>query len=162
MVNKSTLVTLGLGLAVASVVVGLIVLKQRGSTPRLVGEISQVRTLGMDPSSSVAIADFHFTNSSRYTFIVQLSDMAVVDAKGETRQGQVISADHVNQLFELFPALGPKNGEPLIIKTKIVPQALFSGMMGARFDLSKTDLDARKKITVSIIEVDGAISELSR
>ena len=110
MVNESTLVTLGLGLVVASIVVALIVVKQSGSTPRLAGEISQVRTLGMDPSSSVAIADFRFTNSSRYTFIVQSSDMAVVDAKGETKQGQVISADHVNQLFELFPALGPKKG----------------------------------------------------
>src|SRR5713226_166592 len=102
MVTKNTLVTLGLGLLIASIVVGLIVMKQRGSTPRLVGEISQVRTLGMDPSSSVAIADFHFKNTSRYTFIVQSSNMMVIDSKGDTKEGQVISAENVNQLFDLF------------------------------------------------------------
>ena len=161
MPNKSALVSLGMGLVVAAVIVGLIVLKQQGSTPRLAGRITAVRTLGMDESSSVAIVDFRFTNDSRYRFVVGDCAMSVVDAKGETRQGQVISASHTAQLFELFPALGLKAGEPLIIKTKIAPGASNLVMLAARFDLSKTDLDARKKIGVSVTEVDGAVSELS-
>ena len=160
--NKTTLISLALGLVVVSVFIGLVILKQRGSTPRVAGEITAVRTLGMDESSAVAIVDFRVTNTSRYPLIVGGTDMSVVDAKGETRQGQIISASDIHRLFELFPAIGIKMGEPLIIKTRIAPQASFSGMLAARFDLPKTDLDARKKITVAITDVDGPVSEISR
>jgi hypothetical protein len=162
MINKRTLVAMGAGLVVAAVLVAAIVFIQRGSTPRLVGEISRVRTLEMDPSSSVAIADFRFTNDSHYAFIIATIDLSVIDFKGETRPGQVISASDANRLFQLFPALGTKTAEPLIIKTKVAPGASVTGMVAARFELSKTDLDARRKIILTITDVDGPVSELSQ
>ena len=149
-------------MVVASILVGLIILKQRGATPHLAGEITAVRTLGMDQSSSVAIVDFHFTNDSRYTFIVSATDMSLIDAAGNSRPGQILAASSVKELFELFPALGAKTGDPLIIKTKIPPGASRYVMLGARFEISKANLDARKKLTVSISEIDGAVSEISK
>jgi hypothetical protein len=162
MPNRSTLLALVLGLVVASLLVALIVYKQSGSTPRLEGEITGVRTLGMDRSSAVAIVDFRVTNTSRYTFIVQSTGMSVADAKGQPHQGQIVAASDADELFRLFPVLGAKSAETLIIKTKIPPGASVSAMLTARFEIPKIDLDARQKITLSFIEVDGAVSEISR
>jgi hypothetical protein len=162
MLNKTALVSLAVGLAVVAALVGVIVFIQRGSTPLLAGQITDVRTLGMDEASSVAIVDFRVTNSSRYAFVVHSGEISILDAKGQARDGQVIAASDAGRLFELFPALGLKTGEPLIMKTRIAPGALFRGMLAARFEVPKADLDDRKKITVSITEVDGAVSELSR
>lgn len=162
MLNKTTLISLGLGLVVASVLVGLIILKQQGATPRLAGEITAVRTLGMDQSSSVALVDFRFTNDSKHPFVVSTTGMSAVDAKGETKQGQIIAAASIKELFDLFPALGARNAEALIIKTRFAPGAGRSAMLAARFEISKPDLDARKKISMFITDVDGAVSEISK
>ena len=160
--NKTLLASMKLGLAAAAAIVGLIVLRQRGSTPDLVGEITAVRTLGMDASSSVAIVDFQFTNESRFPFIVRSCEMTVVGAKGEAQQGQIVAASDANQLFDLFPALGLKAGEPLIIKTKIAPRGSRRAMLTARFEIPKAELDARRKMILTITEVDGAVSQLSK
>ncbi len=162
MPNRTTLLSMGLGLVVASVVVGLIVLKQRGATPSLGGEITSVRTLGMDQSSSVAIVDFRFANTSKHPFIVQSTGMSVVDSKGEAKPGYMVAARDANQLFELFPGLGARGAETLVIKAKIAPEESRMAMLTARFDLAKAELDARQKIILSITDVDGAISELAR
>ncbi len=162
MLNRTTLVAMGVGLAVAALLVGLIVLKQSGSTPRLEGEITSVRTLGMDRASSVAIVDFRFTNNSRYQFIVQSTAMTVVDAKGNTHEGSIVAASVANELFQLFPALGAKSAETLIIKTKIAPREDRSAMLAARFEIPKAELDARQKIAVIVTEIDGAVSEIAQ
>ncbi len=162
MVNKTTLISLGLGVVAMTVFVALIVLVQRGASPRLEGQITAVRTLGMDASSSVAIVDFHVTNTSQHRMVIGSIEMSVVDSKGETKPGQVIAASDLHRLFDLFPAMGNKSGEPLIIKTKMASKASFTGMVAARFDLSKSDLDARKKITLSVADVDGPVSEISK
>ena len=162
MPNKGFLIALGLGGAVVAVLIGLVVLKQQGSTPRLAGAITNVRTLGMDESSSVAIVDFRFVNESRLRFIVQSTGMTLVDSKGETREGQIIAAADTNELFKLFPAIGAKAGETLIIKNRIEPKESRQVMLAARFEIPKTELDSRKSITISVLEVDGAVSELSR
>ena len=162
MFNKSILISMAVGLVVASVVVGVIVLKQQGASPRLAGQITNVRTLGMDQSSSVAIVDFRFTNDSKYRFVVGSTAMSVVDAQGQSHEGRILAASNIHQLFELFPALGLKAGEPLIIKTRI-PQGVSSlATLAARFEIPKEALDARKKISVSVQDVDGPVSELSR
>ncbi len=160
--NKTTLISLGLGVVAVTLFVALIVFVQRGASPRLEGQITAVRTLGMDEASSVAIVDFHVTNTSQHRMVIGSIEMSAVDSKGETKQGQVIAASDLQRLFELFPALGNKSGEPLIIKTKMASRASFTGMLAARFELSKGDLDARKKITIAIGDVDGPVSEISR
>ena len=162
MFNKSTLLSLAAGLVVAGVVVGLIVLKQQGATPRLAGQITNVRTLGMDQSSSVAIVDFRFTNDSKYRFVVGSTAMSVVDAQGQSHEGRILAAADIRQLFELFPALGLKTGEPLIIKTRIPPGGSSLATLAARFEIPKEALDARKKVTLSVQDVDGPVSEISR
>jgi hypothetical protein len=160
--NKTALISLGLGLVVASVLVGLILVKQRGATPHLAGEVLSVRTLGMDQSSSVAIVDFRFTNDSRFPLVVATTDMSLVTATGETKQGQILAASNIEELFDLFPALGARSTEPLIIKTRFAPGAGRAAMLAARFEIPKADLDARKKLSLFVTDVDGGVSEISK
>jgi hypothetical protein len=162
MPNKSFLTALGIGLAVVVVLVGGILLKQRGSTARLAGAITNVRTLGVEENAAVAFVDFRFTNDSKLLFIVQQTGMTVTDSIGNVREGRILSASDTNQLFDLFPALGPKAADPLIMKIRVGSGQSRTAMLAARFEISKAELDARKKITLSVHEVDGAVSELSR
>src|SRR5713226_2882203 len=111
MVNKTTLISLGLGVVAVTVFVALIVFVQRGASPRLEGQITAVRTLGMDESSSVAIVDFHVTNTSQHRMVIGSIEMSVVDSKGEAKQGQVIAASDLHRIFEILPAKGKKCGE---------------------------------------------------
>ena len=161
MPNRNALLAMLVGLVVAAALVGLIVFKQAGSTPRLEGEITAVRTLGMDRSSAVAIVDFRFTNTSRYRFIVQSTAMTVVDAKGATHEGAVVASSDADELFRLFPAIGPRAAATLIIKTRFQPQQAGSAMLAARFEIPKAALDARSRISVTITEIDGAVSEIT-
>jgi hypothetical protein len=160
--NRTTVVAMAIGLAVAALLVGLIVLKQSGSTPRLEGEITSVRTLGMDRASAVALVDFRFTNNSRYQFIVQSTAMSVVDAKGNVYEGAVVAARDADELFRLFPAIGAKTADTLIIKTRVEPRASRTAMLSARFEIPKAALDARSRIAVAITEIDGAVSEIAQ
>ncbi len=162
MPNKGQLAAVGIGILVMAIFVGLIVLKQRGSTPHLAGEITQIRTLGMDQAAAVAIVDFRFTNDSRYRFIVQSADLLVVDSKGETRKGAAVAASNTKELFELFPALGTITAESLVLKTRVEPGASRRAMLTARFEISKAELDARKKLVLQITDLDGAVSEIAR
>ena len=162
MPSKSFLAAMGIGLVVAALLVVAIVFQQQGSTPRLAGEITNVRTLGVEEAASVAIVDFRFVNDSKLRFIVQDTGMTVVDAAGDVRTGRILSASDTNQLFALFPALGPKAAEGLVMKNRVQPDESRPAMLAARFEISKSALDARRRITVSVTEIDGAISELSR
>jgi len=160
--TKGFVIALGIGLVVAAVAVLGVVTLQRGSTPHLAAEITGVRTLGVEESASVALVDFRFTNDSRMLFIVQDTLMTLVDGKGQVHEGRIISASHTNQLFELFAALGGRQAESLVAKTRIGAGQARTAMVAARFEISKTALDARQKLTVSVQEVDGAVSELTR
>jgi hypothetical protein len=160
--SKGFLIALGIGLAVMAVFVGGILLKQRGSTPRLRGEISNVRTLGVEENASVAIVDFVCVNDSKLLFIVHLTGMTVTDAGGRVHEGRILSASDTKQLFDFFPALGARTADALVMKTRLGAGEARRAMLAARFEISKAELDARRKITVSVQEIDGAVSELSR
>jgi hypothetical protein len=162
MPHKSFLTAFGIGLAVAAVLVTGILLKQRGTTPRLAGAITSVRTLGVEENASVAFVDFRFTNDSKLLFIVQQTGMTVTDSIGNVREGRILSASDTKQLFDLFPALGPQTADPLIMKIRIGSGQSRTALLAARFEMSKADLDARQKVTISVHEIDGAVSELSR
>lgn len=162
MLNKIRLIGLGAGMAVVAAFLVFVVWIQKGATPHLAGAITNVRTLGMDESSSVAIVDLRFTNDSDHPFVVGSTSMSVVDATGAAHDGQVIAADYIGQLFQLFPALGVRVGEPVIFKTRIRAHASFVGVLAARFEVPKADLDGRQKLTLSIGDVDGAVSQITR
>jgi hypothetical protein len=147
------------GLVGALLIAGGVVLYNRDTAPRLDGEITQVRTLGMDQNSSVAIVNFEAVNGSNNLLILARRDLAVIDKNGIRRQGSTISVSDLKYLFELYPVLGGMGHEPLVDRVRVEPGQPLRGILASRFDLPKHELDQRQAIILQTQDVDGKQSE---
>ncbi len=150
----------GGGLIGGLVVAGGIIAYNWGATPRLDGEITEVRTLGMDASSSVAIINFEALNASNYELSIAQREMAVVDATGNLLEGRILSVFDIQQLFNYFPALGGMNDEPLLDKQFLAPGQTIRGLAAARFEIPKHELDTRQEIIFRTLDVKHRRTEL--
>jgi hypothetical protein len=159
--SRGFLTAVGIGLAVVAILIAVVLYQQRGARLVLDGQITQVRTLGMDESSSVAIVDLQLHNPSDYPIVIGESAISVVDSQGEAREGRLLSAGHTNDLFQYFPALGSKTGENLLYKDRLPPGASRPATLAARFEISKGELDARQSIRVTVNEIDGTPSQFT-
>ena len=126
---------------------------------RVDGTITNVRTLAMDERASVAIVDFEGSNSSDILFVVDDRKIIVVDENGFPYEGSTIGAFDLKQLFKYFTALGEMTSEPLISSTKLAPGDKVKGVIAARFEISKDQVDARRELILRLTDVDGGISE---
>ena len=149
------------GLVGAGLLVAAVYWIARGKTARVEGSITEVRTLGMDRNSAVAIVDFEFTNYSEALVMIGDRDLIVVDQDGSVHESYTLKTSDLRQLFRYFPALGQIKHEPVVDRTKIPSGESLRGMVAARFEIPKHELDLRREIIFRIIDVDGAVSELS-
>ena len=149
------------GLVGAGLLVAAVYWIARGKTARVEGSITEVRTLGMDRNSSVAIVDFEFTNYSDALVMIGDRDLIVVDQDGIVHESYTLKTSDLRQLFRYFPALGQIKHEPVVDRTKIPSGESLRGMVAARFEIPKHELDLRREIIFRITDVDGAVSELS-
>jgi hypothetical protein len=148
------------GLLGALLLAGGIVLFNRDTAPRLDGAITQVRTLGMDQNSSAAIVNFDAVNGSNNLLIVARRDLFAIDQHGMERSSSTISASDLEYLFKLYPALGGMGFEPLVDRVRVEPGGPLRGILAARFEIPKHELDQRQAIIFRIEDVDGKQSEL--
>ena len=105
------------GLLGALLLAGGLMFYNRDAVPRLDGKITQVRTLGMDQNSSVAIVNFDAVNGSDNLLIIGRRDLLVVDKYGREHDGSNISVTDLEYLFKLYPALGGLGFEPVFSST---------------------------------------------
>lgn len=150
------------GLGAAAALVAVILFFNQGSSPRIEGEILQVRTLGMDQNSSVAIVDFKGSNTARYPMVIGKRLLLVTDANGREHEGDTTAVYDLEKLFQYFPALGAAENKPVIDKTRLEPGDPIQGMIAARFEIPKHELDMRRQLTVRIIDVGDAVSEITQ
>ncbi len=143
---------LGGGLLGGVVVAGLIIVYNWGATPRLEGEITGVRTLGMDGSSSVAIVNFAASNSSNYELWINRRELAIIGQGGHQFEGRILSVFDIQQLFKYFPALGGMRDEPLIDNRHLAPGEAVRGLVAARFEVPKHELDIRQEIVFRTVD----------
>lgn len=122
------------------------------ATPRLAGEITEVRTLGMDAAGSVAIVNFEATNNSNYELWINRRQMTLIDAEGEELEGRILSVFDIQQLFEYFPALGGMGDEPLTDDQPLAPGESVRGLAAARFEIPKHELDMRREIAFHTLD----------
>ena len=140
------------GLLGAVVVAVLIIAYNWRATPRLEGRVTDVRTLGMDASSSVAIVNFEASNSSSYELSINRREMAIVDQSGNSLEGRILSVFDIRQLFEYFPALGGMRDEPLVDNRHLAPGESLRGLVAARFEIPKHELDMRREIVLRTVD----------
>ena len=129
-------------------------------TAQLDGTITKIRTLGMDQQSSVAIVDIEAVNPSDIQMMIGERTMTVLDAKGIRRHGKIISAPDLKGLFQYFPGLGGIDNEPLLNRVRIHPGESVFGMLAARFEIPKHELDLRRELTLRLVDVDGSVTEI--
>src|ERR1700684_304648 len=84
-------VTLGVGLVVVLIAVGIVLFLQRGAHIELKGAILKVRTLAMSEHSSIAAVDFRFANPSSYPFVVRTVDVSETGTAGDDHPGSPVS-----------------------------------------------------------------------
>ena len=148
------------GLGGALLVVGLIYLAGEGRMAVLDGEITQVRTLGVERTASVAIVDFRASNGSDVLFMAGDRRVVVIGEHGGRYDGAISGSFDLKQLFKYFPALGAMSHEPYIEGIKLDPGQSVAGMLAARFEMSKEDLDMRRELILQIYDADGSLTEL--
>lgn len=147
-------------LACTTSIVVLFYLAGASQMARLSGTITKVRTLGVEPKAAVAIVDFRATNNSEVLFMSGERRVTVIGRHGIKYDGRISSAFDLSQLFKYFPALGAMTHEPYIKGIKLKPGQSIVGMLAARFEMSKTDLDMRREIILDLYDSDGSLTEL--
>jgi hypothetical protein len=114
----------------------------------------------MDERSSVAIVDFEAENPSDVVMMIGDRTLGIVNQQGIEYKGQTITSFDLKGLFEYFPALGVMKNEPLVKRVRVGASEKVGGMIAARFEIPKHELDARQELTLTIADIDGGISTL--
>jgi hypothetical protein len=127
-------------------------------TAQLEGGITQVRTLAMDERSSVAIVDFEASNPSIVEMMIGDRTLRIKNERGVPYEGRTIGAVDIKELFQYFPALGEMKNEPLIKRVRVPASESVSGLVAARFEIPKHELDLRQELTLEITDIDGSVS----
>lgn len=145
----------------AALVAGAIYFYNEGATPTLAGEITEVRTLAMDEASSVAVVNFTGVNTSDRIVFIHQREVTITDENGAAHIGLPVQVADIQNLFEYFPILGGMKDAPLLPRTEVEPGAELRGLVAARFDLPKHELDARQSLVVKFYNELGRSTELS-
>jgi hypothetical protein len=149
------------GLLGALLVAGAIYFYNEGATPTLAGEITEVRTLAMDEASSVAVVNFSGTNTSDRIVFIHQRELTITDEDGATHIGLPVQVTDVQNLFKYFPILGGMKDAPLLPRTEIEPGSELRGLVAARFDMPKHELDTRKSLLLKFYNDQNRSTELS-
>ena len=104
--------------------------------------------------------DFRATNKSKVLFMSGDRRVIVIGRHGTKYDGKISSSFNLKQLFRYFPALGAMTHEPYTKGIRLKPNQSVVGMLAARFDISKTDLDMRQEIILELYDSDGSLTEL--
>jgi len=148
------------GLVVVAIGVAWMFYMQRGAHIEPAGKILKVRTLALDENSSVAIVDFRVNNSSDYAIVVREVTVTLVQPNGAEVEGTTVSEGDARRLFQYYPILGQKFNDSLIIRDRIKPHETLDRMIASRFEMPVAQLDARKRLKVRVVDVDGPSGEL--
>lgn len=158
--TKQFWIFLVVGLAVVGAGVYGVLVGTKGAHIDLVGEILKVRVLSVNPQASLVMVDFRVTNPADYPFVVSTVEMQLERPGAETVAGQALSKSDVEIAFKYGKLLGPKYNDVLSIRDKIAPHQTVDRMVGARFELPESQIEARKGIRLHIEELDNAVVEI--
>ena len=161
MLNKNILIASLIGVACIAVAVCIILFIQRGAHLDLPGNILKVRTTTIEEGSTIAMIDFRVSNTSDYPAVVRTVRVYAEAKNGGRLEGTVISDIDSQRVFDGIPLLGKKYNPSLVLQDKIPGHATWDRMIGARFDIPEDQFQQRKRVIVSIEEIDGNIYEIA-
>jgi hypothetical protein len=161
MITKTLAITFAVGIAVIALAVAGVFYMQRGAHMVLPGKVLKVRTAPLDENSSIAVIDFRVTNPADYTFMAKSVSVVLEESSGNQTEGQTSSEVDAQRLFAGIPLLGEKYNVSLKERDKVPPHDSLDRMVAARFEVPESQLSARKRFLVRILEVDGGGSEIA-
>ncbi len=147
-------------LLAAAAVIGLAVFFLLPTRQPLEGEITEVRTLGMERTASVGLVNFAVTNNTSNPVVIYGNRLAMIDSDGHRHPGSNVAVPDVKQLFDYFSELGGMGDVPLMPRTEVPAGEKFKGLAGARFEVPKHELDGRQDIVLTLTDGLGRDSEL--
>ena len=152
---------LAIGIAVVAVAVSVTWVGSKGSHLELTGNVLKVRSHQMNPKATLVVVDFRVENPSNIGFMVKNVEVQLIPASGDPVTGMSISRPDIENVFKYEKFLGTKYNDVLTIRDKIDPHQKMDRMVGARFETSEADFQARKAIRLRLEDMDGAISEIT-
>ena len=159
--SRTLAVTFGVGIVVVAIAVAAIFYSHRGAHLDLPGKILKVRTAPLDEKSSAVVIDFRVTDPSDVPFMVREVTVVLEDQSGKQIDGATSSAADTDRLMAGIPLLGEKYNPNLIVRDKVAPHSSLDRMVAARFEVSDSDLQKRKRFLLRVEEVDGVVVEYS-
>ena len=127
----------------------------RGPQPRLEGQITEVRTLSVEPDASVVLVNFRAENITRNNFVANDRRLEVIDAQGQTHRGTTVNTIDLKDLFQYFPTLGGMKDEPFGAQTEVPSGETVRGLIAARFEMSEEALKARQAMVIRVTDGVG-------
>jgi hypothetical protein len=159
-VSKQFWIFFGIAAVVVTIVVAIIWEGNKGAHLELDGRILHVRTLALNPKATIVIVDFREANPSDVSFIVKDVELKLEGVEGEP-VGQMISKADMNTIFQYEKLLGPKYNEVLGVGDHIDPHKSVDRMVGARFELGESAIEARSAVHLKFEDLDRAVAELT-
>jgi hypothetical protein len=159
--QKNFVVAFAIGIGLIAVIIGGVLIMQRGARVGLAGTFLKVRTAPLDENSSVAVIDFRFRNPGDVRFVVRTVTVVLDDADGKQYEGATVSETDAKRLFEAIPLLGQKYNDTLVTRDVVAAHAAEDRMVAARFEAPESRLAARKRFIIRIEDVDGPVTEIS-
>lgn len=154
-------IVLGLvALAVLGAAVAGALYLNRGAHVEVRGSVQRVRIQGVDDQSAIVVVDFRFANPSDHPFVVRTVTVLIEDAKGNSLEGTSIAEVDAVRVFQYYPLLGGKFNESLKVRDKVPQKETLDRMIAARFEVPASLVEARRKLTIRVEEVDGNVSEI--
>ncbi len=157
--NRQQIAAIGVGLGVVAVGIGIYSYSLRSAHLELTGSVLKVRTQATDEIGCVAILDFRVMNPSDYPWIVKNVEVTADIAEGTIDAATAAESD-ARRAFEAYPLLGQKFNDGLKQRDRIGPHETVDRMVAVRFEAPESRITERKKITLRIVELDGAVAEL--
>jgi hypothetical protein len=150
------------GIGVVAALIFFLFTGTKGAHLRLEGKILKVRVLPLTGSqASIVMVDFRATNPSDVPFVVSNVHLKLTPAKGDTEEGMTISKPDINNIFQYAKLLGPKFNDVLSLQDRIAPHQRADRMVGARFEVPESAVNARHALQLVIEDVDGTIAEIT-
>jgi hypothetical protein len=160
--SKGFLITFGLGLVIIAVAVGTVFYSTRGEHLAPKGSVLKARMQEMEDKRSLLVLDVRLVNDSDVPMIVRSVILTVDTADGNSSEGMTLAAPDLRSVFKDYPLLGELFTEPIALRSQIPPRSTVDRTVAAGFETKIDDLEARKKITVSIEGEGGVVLEFSR
>ncbi len=147
------------GLAVVALLLGGAFYIQWDAHMLLNGKVMKVRTLNAVEDATIVLLDCRLVNTAGSTYSVGETKVELEDSKGHKTEASQIAEMDADRLFEGYPALGQRLNPNLKIRDKLPAHATLDRQISVHFPLRATEVAARKRLIVTVREIDGLESQ---